>query len=212
MMNVGNRKRGMAMLLAAALLSVCAGVAFAQESGKAMTIEEMNAVYEASAARMNTVASYPYEADALERYEESVRAQGGEFKEDMVLVDLPGEEDMPYAEALEFAYAQITEKFGTPRSELEQMGVYPTFYTFPYTDMEPEWDFYITPRRDCDIMMDHVYPDAGEYIVSFTARSAQVDVCVWHLEKENRPDGELRWSEDYLLEKQPAQPEEALGG
>lgn len=173
-----------------------------------MTEDEMRAVFAQSMQKMGTQAYWYSDADTFEAYTARIEREGGEVREDIVLSTLPGEDDMPYDEALEFAYTLIEEQFGTPRSELEQMGVYPWFYSYPYLTMEPEWEFYITPRRNCDIQMDHDYPDAGEYRVSFTARTQQTLLCLWYLKEE--PEGELRWNESYRLEINPVRPEDEL--
>lgn len=186
-----------------------AGIAGQWHDQTPMTIEEMQAVYAASTSKMNTIASYRYDEGFLEAYEAEVEATGGTLKGDMVICDLPGEDDMPYDAALEFAYSLIEETYGTPRSELLEMGVYPTFYTYPYLMHESEWEFYITPRRNCDIGLDHMYPAAGEYRVLFTSRTQQVEQCLWYPEVE--PEGELRWSEEYSLAKNPVRPEDEMG-
>lgn len=163
-------------------LCVCVNFALAQENDYIMTKEEMIAVWNASSGKMNTQSEWNDGIAGLEAYEAQVAASGGTLKEDMVISSLPREGDMPYEEALEFAYAQIIERFGTPREELEAMGVYPTFYEYPYMGKEPEWDIYITPRRDCDINLDHNYDAPGEYLVRFTAKSGELDFCNWYID------------------------------
>lgn len=153
--------------------------------GEAMTIEEWDAIYKEVTTRMNTVMNYRYDADFIKAYEADVKAQGGELKEDMIICMLPGEKDMPYETALEYAYMLIEQKYGIPRKTLEAMGAYPTFYEYPYMNLESEWEFYITPRRDCDLSLDHDYPPEGEYRVTFTSRTGQVLLCVQYL-----PDGQ----------------------
>ena len=98
---------------------------------------------------------------------------------------------MPYDEAFSYACELIAAKYGVARKTLEAMGVYPTFYEYPYMDEETEWDFYITPRRDCDIQLDHEYPAEGEYRVVFKAKTGDVILCVLYL-----PEGEIEEEEE----------------
>ncbi len=163
-------------------LCACMSLATAQESDYRMTKDEMIAVWRASSEKMNTQAQWEDGLADLEAYEARIKAEGGEIKQDMVISSLPKKDDMPYEEALEFAYAQIIECFGTPCEELEAMGVYPRLLESPYTDEESEWEFYITPRRDCEIALDHDYEAPGEYLVEFGAQSGEVDLCIWYID------------------------------
>ena len=192
---------------ALALLIALSASALAEKKqhGDAMTLAEMNAVYAESTEKMNTVAHYRYDADFLKAYEADVQARGETVKEDMVICSLPAESELNYDDALSYAYNLIRLTFGTPQDELDQMGVYPTFYRYPYMNENPEWEFYITPRRDCSIEMDHTYPDSGEYRVTFDAVTKDPISCIWYLEEGHAPEI-LRWNESYRLADNPANP------
>lgn len=176
-----------------------------KQRGDAMTLSEMNAVYAESTKKMNTVAHYRYDADFLKAYEADVQTRGESVKEDMVICSLPAEGELNYDDALAYAYDLIRFAFGTPQDELDQMGVYPTFYRYPYMDENPEWEFYITPRRDCNIGIDHIYPDSGEYRVTFDAVTKAPISCSWYLEEERNPKTP-RWDESYRLADNPVNP------
>ena len=192
---------------ALALLIALSASALAEKKqhGDAMTPDEMNAVYAESTEKMNTVAHYRYDADFLKAYEADVQARGETVKEDMVICSLPAKSELNYDDALSYAYGLIRLTFGTPQDELDQMGVYPTFYRYPYMNENPEWEFYITPRRDCNIEMDHTYPDSGEYRVTFDAVTKDPVSCIWYLEEGHAPEI-LRWNESYRLADNPANP------
>lgn len=152
---------------------------------------------------MNTQAQWEDGLADLEAYEARIKAEGGEVKRDMVISSLPKKGDMPYEEALEFAYAQIIERFGTPREELDGMGVYPRLMEYPYTDEESEWEFYITPRRDCEIALDHDYEAPGEYLVVFGAQSGELELCIWYMD-DFCPYAQRTWDadkRDYVYEQ-----------
>ena len=58
------------------------------------------------------------------------------------------------------------------------MGVYPQLMDYVYMDSESEWEFYFTPLRDTDVMLDHDIPAEGEYRVVIGAQSGHV--LSWH--------------------------------
>ena len=197
-------RAGLAALVVLLGLSASA-LAEKKQHGDTMTISEMNAVYAESTEKMNTVAHYRYDADFLKAYEADVLARGESVKEDMVICGLPAEGELNYDDALSYACDLIRSTFGTPQEELDQMGVYPTFYRYPYMDQNPEWEFYITPRRDCNIEMDHTYPDSGEYRVTFDAVTKEAISCIWYLEADRDPEIP-RWNESYRLADNPVNP------
>ena len=202
-----NRLMNGAGLAALALLLGLSASALAEKKqhSDAMTISEMNAVYAESTEKMNTVAHYRYDADFLKAYEADVQARGETVKQDMVICGLPAEGELNYDDALSYACDLIRFTFGTPQDELDQMGVYPTFYRYPYMDQNPEWEFYITPRRDCNIGIDHTYPDSGEYRVTFDAVTEAPISCIWYLEEGRDPDIP-RWNESFRLADNPVNP------
>lgn len=149
-----------------------------------MTGEEMHAIWQESFDKMNTEGALDIRTlDDLAAFEaEYTRRTGNERKEDLVFESLPMEGDMPYDEALSYARGLIADKFGTPESELDAMGVYPRLVDYIYMDHESEWEFYFTPRRDTDIHLDHSYDAPGEYRVVFGARTGTVEYVNWYLD------------------------------
>lgn len=174
------------LALAVAAPALAAVPAPAGWQGKAMTVEEMQAIYQESFDKMNTTSTYLPELktmDDLPAFEAEYKKQTGrDRKEDLVFTSVPTENDMPYEVALAYAKALIADKYGTPESELDAMGVYPCFMDYVYLPDESEWEFYFTPRRDTDIDSDHAYDGPGEYRVSFTAQSGEVGLCNWYID------------------------------
>lgn len=150
-----------------------------------MTVEEMEAIYQESCEKMGTT----YELnlmtiDELPEWERSYTEQTGlARKEDLVISTVPGIYDLPYDRALTFAKQAIMDKFGTPETELDTMGVYPRFMDFVYMDNESEWEFIFSPRRNIDIRLDHAYEAPGEYFVTFGAQSMEVQDCFWYIDE-----------------------------
>lgn len=150
-------------------------------------LEELKAVWEDSYARMNTYGGFyavPMEEFDLKGFEEDYTAGTGlERKEDLVINTVPQEGDLPYEEAYLIAIAAITEKFGTPESEIEAMGVYPEFFKSVYNDDVSEWEFYFSPRTNVNIEEDNTYPPPGEYRVYIESPSGEVTYCGWYLDE-----------------------------
>lgn len=151
-------------------------------SACAMTEADMLAIYQESFDKMGTTAEVDImDAEELAAFEkEYAERMGVERKEDLVISALPGEDDMPYEEALAYARQLIFDAFATPESELDLMGVYPRLIDYVYMENESEWEFYFTPRRDTDIELDHDYPAPGEYRVHFGAQTGTVQLCNWY--------------------------------
>jgi len=88
-------------------------------------------------------------------------------------------------EAIEIAKAAIIAKFGTPESELDAMGVYPTYAARGWdgkTDDYPsEWEVFFSSRTNVDLDLDHTdYGPTGEYLVYINAETKEIDTCVWY--------------------------------
>lgn len=162
-------KRILSMVAALSLLS---GTALADG---AMTAGEMNAIWQASFDRMNTT-SVPRFFHDLDDLSDVTVDPSYEL-----ICRLPGADDLPYAEALSIAREAIFDKYGTPADELDAMGVYPDFYPGEegYT---ANWEFYITPRRDTNIDLDHDFPAPGEYRVYIDSPSGEVTYCNWYID------------------------------
>lgn len=93
--------------------------------------------------------------------------------------------EIPLEEAVEIARNAIIAKFGTPESELDAMGVYPTYAARGWdgkTDDYPsEWEVFFSSRTDVDLDLDHTdYGPAGEYLVTINAETREVDICIWY--------------------------------
>ncbi len=150
-------------------------------------LEELKAIWEDSYERMNTYGGFyavPMEEFDLKGFEEDYTADTGlERKEDLVINTVPQEGDLPYEEAYLIAISAITEKFGTPVSEIEAMGVYPEFFKSVYNDDVSEWEFYFSPRTNVNIEEDNTYPPPGEYRVYIHSPSGEVTYCGWYLDE-----------------------------
>lgn len=88
-------------------------------------------------------------------------------------------------EAIEIAKAAIIAKFGTPESELDAMGVYPTYAARGWdgkTDDYPsEWEVFFSSRTNVDLDLDHTdYGPTGEYLVYINAETREVETCIWY--------------------------------
>lgn len=88
-------------------------------------------------------------------------------------------------EAIAIAREAIIAKYGTPESELDAMGVYPTYAARGWdgmTDDYPsEWDIYFSSRTDVDLDYDHTdYGPTGEYRVFINAETKEVTYCHWY--------------------------------
>lgn len=205
-MDMHAKKRGVAFALCAVILTLAISSSFALASTKdassqnavvwnetPMTAEEMLAIYDESFKKMGTTSSAYHtpeeivdQADLetwLVEFEKEYKENTGrDRKEDLVVSSTPGAHDMPYDEALQYAKKMLMDKYGTPEEELDAMGVYPRFMDYVYMENESEWEFYFTPRRDCDIDEDHDYPVGGEYRAHFTARSGEEVLCLWYID------------------------------
>lgn len=149
-----------------------------------MTEEEMISIWQESFDKMNTTGALNIRTleDLSDFEKEYTAATGRERKEDLVFESLPMQGDMPYHEALAYARKLICDKFGTPKDELDAMGVYPRLVDYMYMDRESDWEFYFTPRRDTDIHLDHSYDAPGEYRVVFGAQSGTVEYVNWYID------------------------------
>jgi len=88
-------------------------------------------------------------------------------------------------EAIAIARDAIIAKYGTPESELDAMGVYPTYAARGWdgmTDDEPsEWDIYLSSRTDVYLDRDYTdYGPTGEYRVYINAETREVTYCHWY--------------------------------
>lgn len=197
-MSAKNQKRVWVFALCAALLTLGLGACFAlaDSTGAAdtgmpaewnvepMTVEEMEAVYRESFERMGTSSNINIQtAEDIPAFEaEYTERTGFARKDDLVICTVPGAHDIPYGEALKYAKRLIMDKYGTPESKLDAMGVYPVFYDYVYMEDESEWSFYITPRTNVNIDLDHTYDGQGEYRVEFKSPSGEVTLCNWYID------------------------------
>lgn len=88
-------------------------------------------------------------------------------------------------EAIGIARSAIIAKFGTPESELDAMGVYPTYAARGWdgkTDDYPsEWEIYYSSRTDVELDLDYTdYGPTGEYRVFINAETKEVTGCIWY--------------------------------
>ena len=88
-------------------------------------------------------------------------------------------------EAIAIAREAIIAKYGTPESELDAMGVYPTYAARGWdgkTDDYPsEWDIFFSSRENVDLDLDHLdYGPTGEYRVYINAETKEVTYCHWY--------------------------------
>lgn len=93
--------------------------------------------------------------------------------------------EIPLEEAISIARAAIIAKYGTPESELDAMGVYPTYAARGWdgkTDDYPsEWDIFFSSRENVDLDLDHLdYGPTGEYRVYINAETREVTYCHWY--------------------------------
>lgn len=137
-------RRFLALLCAAMLLPVAA------LADGSMSFEEIQAIWEASSEKMNA------------------RAYAPEYSR------LPGEDDLPYEEALAIAKKAVYDKYGASADFLDAMGVYPNF-------VYDRWEIYWNSARDFFVPS---YPantrssfDAVEYIVTVSSPSGDVISC-----------------------------------
>ena len=122
-----------------------------------LTVEE---VWKQSFDRMNTVGIIYSEADGTQA-------------------------EISLEEAISIARSAIIAKYGTPESELDEMGLYPSYYPRGWdgmTDDYPsEWTIYYSSRRD--VYLDEDYSDygpTGEYRVYINAETREVTYCHWY--------------------------------
>lgn len=154
----------------------------AAEPAYIMTREEMMAIYQQSFDRMNTTMEVNLMTlDELPAWEkEYTRNSGYERKDDLIISSLPMEGDKPYEDALWLAKNALIQHTGAIEAELDAMGVYPQLTDYVYMENESEWEFYFTPRRDTDILLDHEIPAGGEYRVVIGAQSGHVLSFHWY--------------------------------
>ena len=178
------------LTVAAAVLLL--GSAQAAAPAYIMTREEMMAIYQQSFDRMNTTMEVNLMTlDELPAWEkEYTRNTGNERKEDLIIASLPMEGDKSYEDALWLARNALVQRTGATEAELDAMGVYPQLTDYVYMENESEWEFYFTPRRDTDIMLDHEIPAEGEYRVVIGAQSGHVLSFHWY-NKDNLSNGRL---------------------
>lgn len=95
------------------------------------------------------------------------------------------EAEITMEEAMAIARSAIIAKYGTPESELDAMGVYPTYAARGWdgqTDEDPsEWDIYYSSRTN--VVLDRDYDDygpTGEYRVYINAETKEVTYCHWY--------------------------------
>lgn len=171
------------VLLGLSLLLI-ASAALAQHNA-AMTEEELYAVWQASFDKMDTTGDFDItDEEELAQLEKYYTEQTGlERKEDLIISSLPGEDDMPYEEALAFAKQALKEEYGVSEDELDAMGVYPRFMDYVYMEDESEWEFFFSSLTGTNISQDHDIPASGEYLVTFTSQSREVLLCVRYLPK-----------------------------
>ena len=171
------------MLIIAAVLCLCTQ-ACAQEAQPAylMTKDDMRAIYQQSFDRMNTTMEINLMTlDELPAWEENYTRQTGyERKDDLIISSLPMEGDKTYEEALGLAKGALEQFCGVTEKTLDEMGVYPLLMDYVYLPHESEWEFYFTPRRDTDILLDHDIPEEGEYRVVIGAQSGRIISCNWY--------------------------------
>lgn len=165
------------------LLSVSAGLlllagtgALAGEPAYLMTKDDMMAIYQQSFDRMNT--TMDVDLITLDEVPELEKQYFRKRKEDLIISSLPMEGDKPYEDALWLAKNALMQHAGATEAELDAMGVYPQLMDYVYMDSESEWEFYFTPLRDTDVMLDHDIPAEGEYRVVIGAQSGHV--LSWH--------------------------------
>ena len=167
-------------LLTIAACALLMGSAQAAEPAYLMTKDDLMAIYQQSFDRMNTTMEVNLMTlDELPEWEKAYTQNTGyERKEDLIISSLPMEGDMNYEDALWMAKSVLMQRTGVTEAELDAMGVYPQLTDYVYMDHESEWEFYFTPRRDTDIMLDHDIPAEGEYRVVLGAQSRHV--LSWH--------------------------------
>lgn len=153
-----------------------------------MTREEMMAIYQQSFDRMNT--TMEVNLITLDEVPELEKQYFRKRKEDLIISSLPMEGDKSYEDALWLARNALVQRTGATEAELNAMGVYPQLTDYVYMENESEWEFYFTPRRDTDIMLDHEIPAEGEYRVVIGAQSGHVLSFHWY-SKDNLPNGRL---------------------
>ena len=171
------KKKGSFVLILALALTLVSCAALAATGA----FEALKAMWENSFQRMNTTAQVDIvDESEVPGYLQQFEAEYGGRKEDLILSTVPGESDLSLEEAVRIARDAIMNKFGTPQSELDRMGIYPSFYKSPYQDREPQWRIYITPRTDVNLDDDHDYPAPGEYLVDIDSPSGEVNSCFWY--------------------------------
>lgn len=174
------------LTVAAAVLLL--GSAQAAEPAYLMTKDDMMAIYQQSFDRMNT--TMEVNLITLDEVPELEKQYFRKRKEDLIIASLPMEGDKSYEDALWLARNALMQRTGATEAELNAMGVYPQLTDYVYMENESEWEFYFTPRRDTDIMLDHEIPAEGEYRVVIGAQSGHVLSFHWY-SKDNLPDGRL---------------------
>lgn len=171
------------LCLAAALVMITSAAAQEIQPAYLMTKEDMHAIWQQSFDRMNTTMGDAtlMTLDELPAWEAAYTARTGiARKDDLVISSLPMEGDKPYEEALALAKGMLMQKFGVAEETLDALGVYPRLLDHVYGKQESEWEFYFTPLRDTDIMLDHALPAGGEYLAVFGARSGRTITCGWY--------------------------------
>ena len=173
----------------AALMMLLSGTgAQAKAPAYLMTKDDMMAIYQQSFDRMNT--TMEVNLITLDEVPELEKQYFRKRKEDLIISSLPMEGDKSYEDALRLAKSVLIQRTDATEAELDVMGVYPQLTDYVYIENESEWEFYFTPRRDTDIMLDHEIPAEGEYRVVIGAQSGHVLSFHWY-SKDNLPDGRL---------------------
>lgn len=93
--------------------------------------------------------------------------------------DPPGDDDLPYAQALAVAQQAIGVKYGVPAEVLDAIGLYPRFHY-------GSWEFYWSSVRDESIpsnpRWEHADGEGVAYLVEIDSLSGTAYHCQWNLE------------------------------
>ncbi len=194
------KKKGSFALILALVLTLISCAALAATGA----FDALIAMWQESFQRMNTTAQVDIvDESEIPAYLEKLESEGGR-KEDVILSTVPGEGDLNLDDAVRIAKDTIMKKFGTPQTELNAMGIYPTFYKAPYQDSYLQWRIYFSPRTNVNLDDDHEYPAPGEYLVEITSPSGEVSDCFYYND-DFWPDYAQRcWdsgSRDYVYEQ-----------
>ncbi len=94
--------------------------------------------------------------------------------------------ELPLDEALAIARQAIIDKYGTPESELDAMGVYPAYFPRGWdgkTDEYPSnWDILFSSRTGVHLLEEDTedYGPYGQYGVYINAETREVTFCHWY--------------------------------